>query len=281
MDRPGLADFLSRRRAVLQPADVGLPPGLRRRTPGLRRDEVAALAAMSTDYYTRLEQGRGPHPSATVLESLSRALRLSDDEHDHLFFLAGRVPPPRQATTGRVSAGVLQILDRIGDLPAFVIDDLGRTVVQNAMSATVSGDALAFSGQQRSYIWRWFTVPAQRDRFPVEDWPIHSRSHVADLRATHGRRRGDADVETLVADLLAASREFAQLWETHEVAVRRSEQKRILHPEVGLLDFLCETMTGVSGESLVVLYPRPGTDTRAKLDLLRVIGTQDLAPVER
>ena len=123
-------------------------------------------------------------------------------------------------------------------------------------------------------------MPAQRERFPVEDWPIHSRSHAADLRATHGRRRGDVDVERLVADLLAESPEFAQLWESHEVAVRRSEQKRIQHPEVGLLDFLCEKLTGVNGETLVVLYPRPGTDTREHLDLLRVIGSQDLAPAE-
>ena len=280
MDRPGLADFLSRRRALLQPADVGLAPGLRRRTPGLRRDEVAGLAAMSTDYYTRLEQARGPHPSTAVLSSLARALRLSDDERDHLFFLAGRVPPLRPVAGGHVSPGLLQVLDRLADLPAFVVDDLSRSLVQNAMSATVSGDAMHYTGRERSFFWRWFTMPEVRSHYPEQDWPAHSRTHVADLRATYGRRRGDADVEELVANLLAASPEFAELWESHEVAVRRGDRKRMLHPEVGLMDFLCETLTGVDGETLVVLYPRPGTDTREKLDLLRVIGTQDLAPAE-
>ena len=95
IDRAGLADFLRRRREQLQTSDVGLPDGARRRTPGLRRDEVAALAAMSTDYYTRLEQGRGPHPSPALLQSLARALRLTSDERDHLFHLAGQAPPPR------------------------------------------------------------------------------------------------------------------------------------------------------------------------------------------
>ncbi len=235
---------------------------------------------MSTDYYTRLEQARGPHPSIAVLSALARALRLSDDERDHLFLLAGRVPPLRPTAAGHVSPGLLQVLDRLRDLPAFVVDDLSRAMVQNTLSATVSGDAMDYTGRDRSFFWRWFTMPELRSRYPEQDWPAHSRTHVADLRATYGRRRGDADVEELVADLLTASTEFATLWASHEVAVRRSDRKRMLHPEVGLMDFLCETLTGVDGETLVVLYPRPGTDTREKLDLLRVIGTQDLAPAE-
>lgn len=272
MDRPELADFLRTRRARLRPSDVGLPPGMRRRTPGLRRDEVASLAAMSTDYYTRLEQGRGPNPSVPLLSSLARALRMSDDERDHLFHLAGQVPP-RHVRGGHVSPGLQHVLDRLTDTPAFVVSDIGETVVQNAMSVAVTG---ANVGQ--NFTRNWFTAPAARSRHPREDWPALSRTHVADLRATYGRRRGDADVEELVATLLKDSAEFAQLWQEHDVSVRRSDSKRIIHPEVGMLDLLCEVLISeVSGQMLVVLHPRPGTDASEKLELVRVIGTQDFA----
>jgi hypothetical protein len=277
MDRAALADLLRTRRSRLVPADVGLLPGVRRRTPGLRRDEVATLAAISTDYYTRLEQQRGPHPSPPVLSSLARALRLTEDERDHLFFVAGQSPPPRHSTSSHVSPGLLHVLDRLGDTPAFVIDDLMTPLLQNAMSVALSGDLLALQGRQRNYTWRWFTDPAARSQFPPEDWDEHSRSHVADLRATHGRRGGAADIVSLVDDLLARSPEFSALWGEHEVAVRRADTKRYLHPEVGLVELLCERLLGdVSGQTLVVLFPKPGTDAAEKLELLRVIGTQDL-----
>lgn len=277
MDRAALADLLRTRRERLTPADVGLPPGVRRRTPGLRRDEIASLAAISTDYYTRLEQQRGPHPSVEVLTSLARALRLTDDERNHLFHLAGQPSPERHLARGHVSPGMQYVLDRLVDCPAFVVNDLDEPLLQNAMSVAVSGDTANLRGIERNHTWRWFTVSGARDRFPEEDWPVHSRTHVADLRATYGRRGSDADVASLVAELLAASDEFAQLWADHEVAVRRADAKRILHPDVGLLDLLCETFVGgVSGQTMVVLYPRPGSDAREKLDLLRVIGTQDL-----
>jgi hypothetical protein len=278
MDRAALADLLRTRRSRLTPADVGLPSGARRRTPGLRRDEVAALAAISSDYYTRLEQQRGPHPSPAVLSALARALRMTDDERDHLFHLAGQSPPVRHVASAHVSPGMLHVLDRLTDAPAFVVGDLGETIVQNPMSVAVSGDGLAYRGRDRSFTWRWFSDPSTRQRFPSEDWEIHSRTHVADLRATYGRRGSDPDVASFVTDLLDTSSEFAQLWRRHEVAVRRADSKRIIHPEVGLLDLLCETLvSGVNGQTLVVLFPRPGTDAREKLELLRVIGTQDLA----
>jgi transcriptional regulator with XRE-family HTH domain len=278
MDREGLADLLRSRRMRLSPADVGLPPGARRRTPGLRRDEVAALAAISTDYYTRLEQQRGPHPSTAVLTALARALRLTDDERDHLFHLAGQAPPLRHVSAGHISPGMLHVLDRLADSPAFVVNDIGEFLVQNPMSIALSGDVVGRTGRDRNFTWRWFTDPAIRQRFPEPDWPTHSRTHVADLRATYGRRGSDPDVAALVADLRAASPEFEALWAEHEVAVRRSDAKRMIHPEVGLLDLLCEVLiSGVDGQTLVVLFPRPGTDARERLELLRVIGTQDLS----
>jgi transcriptional regulator with XRE-family HTH domain len=278
MDRPGLADFLRRRRESLRPVDVGLPPGARRRTAGLRREEVAALAGMSTDYYARLEQARGPHPSAPLLTSLARALRLTEDEHAHLFHLADQLPPVRRHAGTHVSPGLLHVLDRLNDAPAFVVSDIGDVLVQNAMSVAMMGDRASQTGRGRNFPWAWFTKPVTRGRFPRADWDQHSRAHVADLRATAARRRGDADVESLVAELRAASAEFAALWDEHEVAVRRVDSKRLIHPEVGELDLLCEILiSGVGEQILVVLYPRPGTDARDKLELVRVIGTQQLS----
>ncbi|GAA4394923.1 helix-turn-helix transcriptional regulator [Tsukamurella soli] len=277
MDRAGIADLLRSRRERLDPGEVGLPAGHRRRTPGLRRDEVAGLAAISTDYYARLEQRRGPHPSPAVLSALARALRMTADERDHLYHLAGQSPPPRHSVGAHISPGVLYLLDRLDDTPAFVIDDLSRVVLQNRMSKLVSGDRERLTGRERSHVWRWFTDPVARDNVPQEDRESHSRVFVADLRATVGRRGADPEVAELLRGLLAASDEFAALWAEHQVAVRRSDEKRLLHPEVGLLDLLCEHLTsGVDGSTLVLLHPRPGTDCREKLDLLAVVGTQRL-----
>ena len=255
-----------------------MPAGLRRRTPGLRREEVAQLAGMSTDYLSRLEQSRGPQPSAQVVASLARALRLTDDERDHLYYLAGRTPPPQHRSNTHVSPGLLHVLDHLTDSAAFVISDLGEILVQNAVAIALQGDQSGFTGLDRYMIWRWFTGTLTRDRFPQEDWPMHARTNVADLRATAARRAGDPDVEELVAALTEASAEFRALWAEHEVAVRRGYRKRMIHPEVGTLDLLCEVMVGARGDQLlVVLFAEPGTDSREKLDLLRVIGTQDLS----
>ena len=278
MDRDQLADFLRRRREGLTPADVGLSPGLRRRTPGLRREEVALLAAMSADYLARLEQSRGPQPSTPVLAALARALRLTDDERDHLYHLAGRTPPALHRPHAHVTPGLLHVLDHLADSAAFVASDLGETLAQNRVSIALTGDTSHLEGLDRYVIWRWFTDPATRAKFPEEDWPTHAATHVADLRATAARRQGYSDVVELVEALTAASDEFTALWTEHQVAVRRSDRKRIIHPEVGVLDLLCEVMLGADGgQQLVVLFARPGTDAREKLDLLRVIGTQDLA----
>jgi transcriptional regulator with XRE-family HTH domain len=278
MDRSELADFLRRRRENLRPDDVGLPLRARRRTPGLRRDEVSALADMSTDYYTRLEQARGPNPSVPVLTGLARALRLTVDERDHLFLLAGQAPPSgRQGSQGHIGPGILHMLDQLTGAAAFVSTDLDEILVQNPLAKSLLGDA-AEPAAKGSFTWRWFTDPASRHRYPPEDWAQHSRTYVDDIRATAARRAGDADVEDLVRRLRMASTEFETLWAEHTVAVHRSDRKRVIHPEVGLVDLLCEAMTTADHQRLVVLYPRPGTDAREKLELLSVIGSQNLSP---
>jgi transcriptional regulator with XRE-family HTH domain len=281
VDRDQLADFLRRRRERLTPAEVGLSAGVRRRTPGLRREEVAQLAAMSTDYLARLEQSRGPQPSTQLLAALARALRLTDDERHHLYYLAGRTPPAVHRPNAHVSPGLLHVLDHLTDSAAFVISDLGETLAQNSLAATLHGDQ-RHEGLDRYMAWRWFTDPATRARLPEEDRPAHSRTQVADLRATAARRHGDPDVVELVERLTVASDEFAALWVEHDVAVRRADSKRIIHPEVGVLDLLCEVLVGAGRDQLlIVLFARPGTDAREKLDLLRVVGTQDLTTAPR
>ncbi|MFJ2834052.1 helix-turn-helix transcriptional regulator [Nocardia sp. NPDC087230] len=279
MDRSELADFLRRHREQLTPADVGLPPGVRRRTPGLRRDEVALLTGMSTDYYTRLEQARGPRPSTQVLAALARALRLSADERDHLFHLCGHRSPDRELRDKHVGPGLLHMLSKLDDTPAAVITELGEVLVQNRMHTLLAGDHGERNGLDRYYAWRWFTDPAARAVFPEADWDRLSRSHVADLRATAARRAGDAEVAHYIAELRSTSPEFEALWNEHEVAVRVTDSKRFAHPEVGLIDTICEVLvTRNAAQRLLVYLPRPGTDAAEKMALLRVIGTQRLSP---
>lgn len=282
MDRAELADFLRRRREQLTPADVGLPPGVRRRTPGLRRDEVALLAGMSTDYYTRLEQSRGPRPSTQVLASLARALRFDNDERDHLYHLCDHVPPGRAADDKHVGPGLMHLLGKLDDTAATVVTDLGEVLVQNRMHTLLVGDHGDRRGWDRFYAYRWFTDLSSRAIFPAEDWDRLGRRHVADLRATAARRAGDADVTGYIAELRCRSTEFDRLWDEHQVAVRLSDTKRILHPQVGLIDTVCETLlTPNAAQRLLVYLPRPGTDAAEKLDLLRVIGTQRLASADQ
>lgn len=234
------------------------------------------LAGMSTDYYTRLEQARGPQPSAQVLAALARALRFTDDERDHLYHLVGQPAPTRVGGGDKhVGPGLLHLLAKLDDTPACVISDLSEVLAQNRMHVIVFGDNSIRRGLDRYYSYRWFTELTAREMFPREDWDRLGRKHVADLRATAARRAGDADVVELVARLRSGSAEFEQLWDEHEVAVRISDTKRILHPEVGPLDVVCETLLTLNAaQHLLVYRPCPGSDAQEKLDLLRVVGMQ-------
>ncbi|MEU5159830.1 helix-turn-helix transcriptional regulator [Streptomyces sp. NPDC020875] len=279
MDRPALADFLRRSRARLRPADVGLADGPRRRTPGLRREEVARLTGMSADYYTRLEQARGPRPSRQMLTALARALRLGDDERDHLFHLADEQPPRADRfSDDHVPPGLLLILDRLHDVPAQVMSDWGGVLAQNAMADALTGPG--WPG--RNVVLEWFADPAVRDLFPPEDHEEHSRAHVAQLRAVASARPGDPRPAALVARLRARSAEFADLWERHEVVVRRAEAKRFVHPVVGVLELECDVLAGTGrGHLLIVHSARPGTTAYERLRLLGAVGLQSTAPEHR
>ncbi|MGT2427187.1 helix-turn-helix transcriptional regulator [Amnibacterium kyonggiense] len=268
MDRAQLADFLRRHREALTPADAGLPDGVRRRTPGLRREEVAALVGMSADYLTRLEQRRGPQPSEQMLLALARGLRLTLDERDHLYRLAGRTAPPRVLRHDHVAAPLLRVLDRLDDAAALVLSDLGETLAQNRLAVALLGDGRAHTGLARSAIHRWFTDPAERLHYPEEGRDLQSRLQVAQLRAalTAGARGG-----AIRDDLLERSPEFRELWALHEVRRRFEDSKTLVHAEVGRIDVDCQALfTEDQAQTLLVLTPR-GAEAAERMRLLGVI----------
>ncbi|MEU0937226.1 MULTISPECIES: helix-turn-helix transcriptional regulator [unclassified Embleya] len=277
--RGELADFLRRSRARVSPQDAGLPAGSRRRTPGLRREEVARLAGMSADYYIRLEQARGPQPSTQMLGALARALRLSDDERDHLHLLAGHRPPAVRIAGDEVAPALLHLLDQLAATPAQVLDDLGDVLAQNAMAQALLGGVCTVSEHGRNVVWRWFGDTGPRAAYPVEEHDYHSRLHVADLRAAAAHRPDDPVVRRLVTRLREASEEFAELWDRHEVAVRRHSRMRVRHAVLGLVEVDCQVLITPEDNRRVVLYtPPPGSDLADRLTVLRrPAGTDTLA----
>ena len=279
MDRIELADFLRRRREALRPKDVGLAEGPRRRVAGLRREEVAALSAMSADYYARLEQGRGPQPSEQMVAALARGLRLTLDERDHLFRLAGHTAPTRVLRSEHVSPALMRVLDRLEDTPAMVVTDLGETLAQNRLAAALLGDQTRFAGPARSAVYRWFTDHDERRLYPEADHDHQGRVQASNLRASLSRGGPDARAAAIVERLREESPEFVRLWDRHEVAVRFDDHKTIVLPELGEIELDCQILfTQNQAQALLVFTAPPGTEGHEKLQLLSVIGTQQLAP---
>jgi transcriptional regulator with XRE-family HTH domain len=278
VDRTELASYLRQSRARLSPADVGLAARQRRRTPGLRRQEVAQLVGMSVDYYVRLEQGRGPNPSDQMLTALARALRLTDDGRDHLFNLAGVAPPRSTLDVEHVRPAVLHVLDRLDDTPAHVSNDRYDVLAWNELYAAMSGDLSGVPARDRNLAWRFFTNDEVRARFDPEELPRLAATHVADLRASAAARPDDVGLHALLGRLRAASAEFRELWARHDVSVRRTDHKVLIHPLVGRLELNCEILLMPDhGQRLIIHTPRGGTPTKERLELLRVIGMQEFA----
>ncbi|GAA4183267.1 helix-turn-helix transcriptional regulator [Streptosporangium oxazolinicum] len=274
MDRAQLADFLRTRREALRPEDVGLPRGPRRRTRGLRREEIAALCGMSTDYYARIEQQRGPMPSEPMLAALARGLHLSLDERDHLFRMAGHNTPSRTLRTDHVSPGMMRILDRLTDTPAQVISTLAETLVQTRLAVALVGNETGYTGLDRSLAYRWFTHPHARRIYPEADHATHSRIFTSELRNAYSRQGTDSRAGQIVNALLEKSGEFATLWSAHEIGVRREgDLKRIQHPDLGILELHCQVLFDADqAQALLVYTATPGTDSHDKLQLLSVVG---------
>jgi transcriptional regulator with XRE-family HTH domain len=274
VDRSELADFLRSRRERVQPQDVGLEPGPRRRTPGLRREEVARLSGMSVDYYIRLEQARGPRPSRQVLAAIARALRLTDGERSYLFNLAGEQPCPPHSPPQDVPQGILLLLDRLDDTPAFVLDAKYDVLAWNAMAAALLTDFSELPGAERNTI-RWFFTHSAGKIASDEQLGCFARESVADLRAAAARYPEDPGVRRLIADLKAGSEIFRELWAERDVTVRRSTTKRMSHRLVGPIELHCDVLHVPDLDQRLVLYTAaPGTPSYEKLRLLRVIGTE-------
>lgn len=277
IDRAALADFLRRRRASLQPEDVGLTAGQRRRTRGLRREEVAGLSHMSTDYYTRLEQQRGPQPSEQMVASIAQGLHLTLDERDHLFHLAGHTPPSRGGSSAHISPGMLRIFDRLDDTPAEIVTELGETLRQTPPGVALTGDLTRYSGPARSLGYRWFTDPSTRGLYDPRDHDFLGRMFASGLRQFATLRGPGSHAAALATELLERSDEFRRIWDLHEVGIRPRDTKRYVHPHVGPLTLSCQTLLDEEqGQRLLVYTAAPGSEDHEKLQLLRVIGVGPL-----
>ncbi|MCI4146644.1 helix-turn-helix transcriptional regulator [Streptomyces sp. MMS20-AI2-20] len=272
-DRAAMAAFLRARREALQPEDVGLPRGRRRRTGGLRREEVAALCDMSADYYRRLEQTRGPHPSERMLAAIARGLHLSLEERDHLFRLAGHALPARARRGDHINPGMMRILDRLEDTPAQVMNHLGETLKQTRPAVALLGDETRYTGFSRSSHYRWFTDAAARLVHPVSDHVEQSRLRVADLHDAYTRDGRDSRAGELVHALRKESPEFAGLWRERPVLDQHCAPVRFQHPQVGSLELHCQTLVDPDQSQRLLVYTAvPGTASHTNLALLSVLG---------
>jgi transcriptional regulator with XRE-family HTH domain len=275
MEYADLSDFLRKRREALQPEDVGMPRGRRRRTPGLRREEVAALASMSADYYSRLEGGRGPQPSVDMLGAIARALRLTLEERDHLFLLAGHGTPPRTTRACHVDPGMLRILDRLHDTPAMLMNRCGEVLAQTPAHVAFAGEQTNFEGMERSEIYRWFVHPETRTLYAEPELTTHSKLLVSMLRTVATVDGPKSYSASIARALQKASPEFAAIWDAHEVVVAHSRTKRFRHPVVGDLELYCELIDNRDEQqTLIVFTAEPGSESAEKLRLLSVLGSQ-------
>jgi transcriptional regulator with XRE-family HTH domain len=277
VDRRELADFLRSRRERITPADVGLPAGPRRRTPGLRREEAAQLAFISTEYYTRLEQARGPHPSREVLAGLARALRLTDAERDHLHHLAGVPPGPPPGPSREVRQSILDLLHRLPQAAAIVVSATDEVIAWNDLAAALMEDFSAVSRRDRNLLRRVFLGPHPQGQrlYGVSDADAFGRRAAQDLRAAAARYPDDPELTELVSELLAGSEEFARLWASHDVSTAPTLRKTFQHPLVGPVTVNCDVLDISDRDQRVVIYTAvPGSPSEGALRLLSVIGTQ-------
>ncbi|WFE39303.1 helix-turn-helix transcriptional regulator [Micromonospora sp. WMMD998] len=283
MDRHELGAFLRSRRDRLRPEDVGLAPGRRRRTPGLRREEVAVLAHISTEYYVRLEQGRAPRPSGEVLAAVAGALRLTDVESDHLHVLAGATPSRAGLHRRDVRPSILALLGRLPGTAAFVTSATFEVLAWNDLAAALMEDFGRLAPRERNLARRAFLGPAlgAAPMYGVSDAAEFRRHAVRRLRATHARYPRDPAVTGLVAELRRASPDFARLWDRHDVRAASMLTKTFHHPLVGEITLDCDSLDLTDRDQHLVLYTAPaGSPDADTLALLAVVGP-DYAPTHR
>lgn len=276
MRTPDLGDALRSWRDRLSPDAVGMPAYGQRRAAGLRREELASLAGLSVDYVTRLEQGRATNPSTQVLGALSRALRLTHAQRDHLYTLAGQTPPHSGVIDAHLTPGVQRLLSRLEEFPVGVVDPAWNLVAWSPLWEALVGEPAGESGRRANIIWRHFNgIPSRI--VPDENWQLREDSMVADLRTARAQFPHDAELASLIADLRTASSRFEELWQRGDVTAHVTMRKTFDHPSVGLVTVDCDVLTVRTSDLRVVAYTaEPGTEAAEKLNLLRVLGTQQL-----
>ncbi|GIF25974.1 transcriptional regulator with XRE-family HTH domain [Actinoplanes tereljensis] len=262
-----LGQFLRSRRGRVAPGDVGLPAGNgRRQTPGLRREELAAVAGVSVDYYIRLEQGRDGNPSAAVLDALAGALRLDDDERDHLRRLAEPRRGPNRRGPGRPAPvvarpGLRQLLETVRPAPAFVLTPGSDILAENPEGLALLDGLAEWPRGRRNIVRYIFRHPAART--VVSPWRRMAEDCVAHLRTAPPEQTA-----AIVEELVAVSGEFADLWAHYDVRVKSGTQRSFQHPAVGRLDLNSEVLTVADGQRLVVFQAVPGSPSADALALL-------------
>ncbi len=258
-----LRDFLQTRRARLTPEEVGLPGRGHRRVPGLRREEVAQLAGVSTDYYVRLEQGRPVNVSDQVLDAIARALRLPPNELAHLYALARPDRKRKVREPGPIRHSLRLMLDGL-DAPALISDYTTRVLAANALGRAV----FQTDGQTRERAWYFFLDPNARNFFP--NWAEDAVTLVSELRVQTGRRPNDPRLTALVGELSIKSDEFRALWAKHPVSDKTHGVKSVNHPVVGRIDLSYDRLTLADDDdaSLYVYTVEPGSVSAERLALL-------------
>ncbi|SDF38399.1 Transcriptional regulator, contains XRE-family HTH domain [Lentzea fradiae] len=282
-----LGEFLRTRRAQLRPEDVGVPTyGERRRVPGLRRDELARLAGVSSSYYTRLEQGHSTGASAEVLDALATALRLDDDERRHLHTLARPVRPARRRRPApeRVGEATGELLAALEDVPALALGRRTDVLAWNRLGHALFAGHLDFGAvddpARRPNMARLvFLDPHSRDLYP--DWPVKARAAVGNLRMIAAQHPDDASLYELVGELSSTSAEFASMWADHRVRPCATAVYGMRHPVVGSLTVTQQTLTNGTGTCVVIATTEQGSPSQAALSLLAQAAAESSARVSR
>jgi len=273
------ARTVRRWRDRVAPEAVGLPAGTRRRAAGLRREELAGLAGISADYLTRLEQGRATSPSAQVVESLARALRLSDSDRAFLYELAGYVAPGPGVVPSRITASVQRLLDRLADTPVAVFDAAWTLLAANPPYDALMGDTTRWRGVERNSLWRNLVGPGTRAALTPTKKADLEGGLVADLRRTVARYPADPSLHQLVAQLTTCSPRFVELWDTDHPVTDHGQSKRkvIDHPVVGPITVDCDVLVVATDDLRIMIYSAdPATEDADRLALAVVLGTQNL-----
>lgn len=265
-----LADFLKTRRAKILPSQVGLQDTMRRRTPGLRREEVAQLAGVGLTWYTWLEQGRDIHVSVQVIESLSRVLLLDKEERIHLYLLANQpLPVDIPQYHGTISPVLQHVLDRLVDCPSLITDQRWNVIGWNTEACLLFGEFSQMNSRERNIVWAMFTDEKYKSLY--EDWEFYAKVLVGKFRSSCGKYVEDAWLTQFIKELKEQSKFFEDLWSLHEIQTNSEIDKKLNHPMVGKLEFeVCNfELADNTALKMIVHTPKVGTDTAIKMGMLK------------